>query len=71
MVHYDHDCGPMECYLFHTLLHRVVPSFDNHFEIKDIVGQEVNTMDQLQLLDGQTMIQPLLQSRWYLLHRDK
>ena len=71
MAHYVDNCGPMVCYVIHTLLHAKVPSFDNQLDIKGIVGQEVNTVDQLQLLHYHGMIQPLFQSRWYLLHRDK
>ena len=71
MVRYDHNCDPVEYYEFHILLHRGPPNFDSQLHIKGIVGQEVNTMDQPQLLDEYDRIQPLLQSRWYLLHRDK
>ena len=65
MVYYNQHCGPMEYNVFHILLHIIlllVPSFDNHFEIKDIVGQEVNIVDQLQFLHYCRLIQPLLKS---------
>ena len=49
--------------MFHIPLHILVPSFNNHFEIKDIVGQEVNIVDQLQLLHYCRLIQALLK-KW-------
>ena len=72
MVHYDYDCGLMDwdC-KFHTLLHRVLHDLDIRSSIASIVDQEVNTADQLQLLHDHTMIHLHIQSRWYLLHRDK
>ena len=50
----------MEYDVLHILLHILMPP--NHFEIKDIVSQEVNIVDQLQLLHYCRLIQPLLKS---------
>ena len=63
MVYYDQHCGPMEYDVFHIPLHILVPNFDNHFELKDIMGQGVKIVDQLQLLHYCRLIQPLLKSR--------
>ena len=48
--------------MFHIPLHMLVPSYNNHVEMKDIVGQEVNIVDQLQLLHYCRLIQPLLKN---------
>ena len=48
--------------MFHIPLHILVPSYNNHVEMKDIVGQEVNIVDQLQLLHYCRLIQALLKN---------
>ena len=60
MVHYDHSCDLVEYYVFDIQFLLVVPNFDTQADIIGIVGQKVNTVDQLQLLHDQTLIQPLL-----------
>ena len=65
------QCDLVECDAFDILPQTIEPNFDSQVHFWDTVDQEVDKMDQLQLLYGPIMIQPLLQSRWYLLHRDK
>ena len=71
MVHCDHDCGLVECDVFDTLIHIIAPNFDIQVDVLDIVDQVANIADRLQLLHDYGLIQPLLQSRWYLLHMDR